>query len=94
MKREAGNLPTMMPGASNPTSTRTGSTSPELYEQLTQREVEVLRLMADGLSSPQIAETLIVGVSTVRTHIKRIYAKLDVHSRHEVVTRARELDLL
>ena len=65
-----------------------------LGDPLTQREMEVLRLIATGLSAPQIAEKLVVGVSTVRSHIKQIYAKLDVHSRHEAVTRAREMSLL
>ena len=62
-----------------------------LPEPLTRREREVLRLLLRGLSSIEIADELIVGVSTVRTHIKRIYSKLDVHNRHEVIARARQL---
>ncbi len=65
-----------------------------LIDPLTTREQDVLRLMNKGRSSPQIAEELILGVSTVRTHIKRIYSKLDVHSRHEALTQARKHGLL
>ena len=64
-----------------------------LVEALTPREQEVLQLMSAGLSAPQIAEQMVVGVSTVRTHIKRIYAKLAVHSRHEALQKSRELNL-
>ncbi len=63
-------------------------------ETLTRREYEILRLLAEGLTSPEVAEKLVIGVSTVRTHIKRIYAKLDAHSRHEAIARAREFGLL
>lgn len=65
-----------------------------LVEPLSSREVEVLQLLAAGLESPQIASELIIGVNTVRTHIKHIYGKLGVHSRLQAVERARELGLL
>lgn len=68
--------------------------SPPLVEPLSSREVEVLQLLAAGLESPQIASELIIGVNTVRTHIKHIYGKLGVHSRLQAVERARELGLL
>jgi LuxR family maltose regulon positive regulatory protein len=58
-------------------------------ERLTERELEVLRLMAMGKSSPDIAETLMLGVSTVRTHIKNVYSKLNVHSRDQAIERAK-----
>jgi LuxR family maltose regulon positive regulatory protein len=63
-------------------------------ERLSNRELEVLRLLNTDLSAPEIAVELVVSVNTVRTHIKRIYSKLDAHSRYEAVGRARELDLL
>lgn len=69
-------------------------TSPPLLDPLTPREQEILHLMAKGLSSPKIAQTLIVGVSTVRSHIKHIYSKLDAHSRHEAISKAKELGLV
>jgi LuxR family maltose regulon positive regulatory protein len=63
-------------------------------DPLTGRELEVLRLLTTHLSSTEIARQLTISPNTVRTHIKNIYAKLDAHSRDEVVARAEELALL
>ena len=68
--------------------------SSDLVEPLTERELQILRLMSANLPSPQIAEELVISVNTVRTHIQHIYQKLAVHSRYEAVVRARELDIL
>ncbi len=65
-----------------------------LIEPLSERELEVLRLLRTSLSQREIAERLIVSVNTIRTHTRHIYAKLDVHSRLEAVERAEELGLL
>jgi LuxR family maltose regulon positive regulatory protein len=65
-----------------------------LVEPLTDREVEVLRLLSTHLSAPEVAEELVISRHTVRTHIKRIYGKLGVHSRADAIRRARELALL
>jgi DNA-binding CsgD family transcriptional regulator len=65
-----------------------------LVEPLTERELEVLRLMAEGLDSPEAAERLHLAVSTVRWHLRQVYSKLDVHSRTQAIARARELHLL
>lgn len=65
-----------------------------LIEPLSERELQVLRLLATSLTTPEIADQLFVAVSTVRTHVKNIYGKLDVHRRREAVFRARKLDLL
>ena len=65
-----------------------------MAEPLSGRELEVLRLLAAGLSKPEIARELIVAESTVRSHVKRIYAKLDAHRRREAVARAREMGWL
>jgi ATP/maltotriose-dependent transcriptional regulator MalT len=65
-----------------------------LIEPLSEREREVLRLLAAGLESPEIARELIIGVSTARTHIKNIYGKLDVHGRVQAIERARALGLV
>jgi LuxR family maltose regulon positive regulatory protein len=65
-----------------------------LIEPLSERELEVLRLLANGLSNPEIAEHLYIAVSTVRSHCKSIYAKLNVHKRWDAVQRAQELDLI
>lgn len=65
-----------------------------LVEPLSERELEVLRLIAAGLANQAIAERLVVGLSTVKKHINNIYAKLGVGSRTQALVRARELGLL
>ncbi|HSK89537.1 MAG TPA: LuxR C-terminal-related transcriptional regulator [Anaerolineales bacterium] len=65
-----------------------------LFEPLTEREHEVLRLLAQGLSNQQLAQKLFVALSTVKGHNLRIFAKLQAKSRTEAVARARELGLL
>lgn len=61
---------------------------------LTPRELDVLVQLARGSSNREIADALVVGESTVKTHLGRIYAKLDVEGRHHAVGRALELGLL
>jgi LuxR family maltose regulon positive regulatory protein len=61
---------------------------------LTEREVDVLRVLAEGASNKEIAERLIVAPSTIKQHLKNIYGKLDVHNRTQAVDRGRELGLL
>ena len=65
-----------------------------LIEPLSDRELDVLRLLATDLAGPEIARELVVSLSTVRSHTKAIYLKLDVNNRRSAVTRAEELDLL
>jgi len=65
-----------------------------LMDPLTERELEVLQLLAEGLSNKEMAAKLIVAPSTVKQHLKNIYGKLDVHSRTQAVMRGRELALL
>ena len=65
-----------------------------LVEPLSERELEVLRLLASDLDGPAIASELIVSLNTMRTHTKNIFAKLGVNSRREAVSRATELGLL
>jgi LuxR family maltose regulon positive regulatory protein len=65
-----------------------------LVEPLSERELQVLRLLDTHLSSTQIAEQLYISANTVRYHIKNVYRKLDVHSRSDAVERAEELGLL
>ncbi len=67
---------------------------PGLVEPLTERELEVLRLLASTLTVPEIAQRLFISIATARSHVKHIYSKLDVHSRFEAVTRGNELGLL
>ena len=65
-----------------------------LIEPLSERELEVLQLLPTPLSSSEIAEQLYISVHTVRSHIKNIYGKLGVHSRHAAIARAEILGLL
>jgi LuxR family maltose regulon positive regulatory protein len=65
-----------------------------LPEPLSDREREVLRLLAAGLPGPEIARTLIVAPSTVKSHLKSIYGKLGARGRVQALTRARALRLL
>ena len=65
-----------------------------LIEPLSERELEVLRLLESDLDGPDIARELTVSLSTVRTHTRNIYAKLGVNSRRAAVRRAAELGLL
>ena len=73
-----------------------GSTRPNqaLVEPLSERELEVLRLLSTDLSGPDIARELVVSLHTVRSHTKNVYAKLGVNDRRAAVRRAGELDLL
>jgi LuxR family maltose regulon positive regulatory protein len=64
-----------------------------LVEPLSARELEVLNLIAEGLSNKAIAERLSLATGTVKVHLKHIYGKLDVNSRTQAVARLRELDL-
>jgi len=64
-----------------------------LIEPLSERELDVLRLLRTELSGPEIADELMVSVNTMRTHTKNIYSKLGVTSRRAAVRRAEELDL-
>ncbi len=66
----------------------------EIIEPLTDREHEILRLIADGLSNGEISQRLYLALSTVKGHNLRIFAKLQVQNRTEAVARARELGLL
>jgi LuxR family maltose regulon positive regulatory protein len=65
-----------------------------LVEPLSDREQEILHLIAGGLSGQAIAQRLVLALSTVQWHLKNIYGKLNVHSRTQAVARARELGLL
>ncbi|MEJ2304261.1 MAG: LuxR C-terminal-related transcriptional regulator [Anaerolineales bacterium] len=66
----------------------------ELIDPLTEREQQVLRLLAADLSSTEVAEQLIISVSTARSYIKNIYRKLDAHSRDEALEKGRQFGLI
>jgi ATP/maltotriose-dependent transcriptional regulator MalT len=63
-------------------------------EDLSERELAVLRLLATDLTQREIGEALYVSFNTVKTHVKSIFRKLDVATRPDAVSRARELRLL
>jgi ATP/maltotriose-dependent transcriptional regulator MalT len=65
-----------------------------LVEPLSERKLEVLGLVGEGLSNREIAERLFITVGTVKTHVHNVYGKLGVHRRTEAVARARELELV
>jgi LuxR family maltose regulon positive regulatory protein len=65
-----------------------------LIEPLSDREIEVLKLLDSELSGPEIADKLMVSLNTLHTHTKRIYSKLGVNNRRAAVRRAAELGLL
>jgi len=67
---------------------------PAALAELTPRELEVLRLVARGLSNAAIARELIVGDATVKTHVARIFSKLDLHDRAQAVVLAYESGLV
>ena len=70
------------------------SANTQLQEPLSDRELDVLMLIAAGLSNQQIADKLFISLNTTKSHVKRINAKLDTHSRTEAVHRAQEFGLL
>jgi two-component system response regulator NreC len=72
------------PAGHQPASTRQGASGPP-FDVLTDREQEVLSLIAQGLSNPEIADRLVISVKTVNRHRENIMAKLNLHSRVELV---------
>jgi LuxR family maltose regulon positive regulatory protein len=65
-----------------------------LIERLSEREIEVLQLIAEGLTNREIASRLFLSLNTVKAHTRNIYGKLDIHNRTQAVTRARALGIL
>jgi LuxR family maltose regulon positive regulatory protein len=66
----------------------------DLIEPLSERELDVLRLLGTDLDGPEIARELNVSLNTMRTHTKNIYGKLGVNNRRAAVRQAEELELL
>lgn len=77
-----------------PVASPSPTPNPHATDPLTTRELEILRLMRDGFNSREIADKLVLSVSTIRWYLKQIYSKLDVHGRSEALARVRELKLL
>ena len=85
--------PTGEPPVSSTAPTAPLKRAPKLGEGLSERETDVLRLIAAGLSNQAIAERLVLAPSTIQWHVKNIYSKLNVHSRTQAARMARELGL-
>ncbi len=66
---------------------------PQLFPELTDREREVLTLMAQGRRNPEIAQSLVISMKTVRNHVSNIFSKLQVADRAQAIIRAREAGL-
>jgi len=77
-----------------PPQTRAGAAPPGLAEPLTDRELEVLRLIAAGRSNQRIAHDLVVALDTVKKHVTHVLGKLGAANRTEAAARARELGLI
>ena len=86
--------PLRSPPWRNPFSKRFHPLQAGLVEPLSERELEVLRLLVGGLSKPEMAARLFLSVNTLRAHTATIYRKLDVHNRFQAAVRAKELGLL
>ena len=89
-----GDRPAAPPIPSEMPTSAAGHAGETLLEPLSERELEVLRLLTSSLSTRQMADKLCISANTLRSHLKSVYAKLDAHSRYEALSRARELKLL
>ena len=82
------------PALTAPGKAATADAAEALIERLSEREKEVLTLVAAGLSNNEIAGRLYISLSTVKGHIANIFGKLDCRSRVQAVSRARDLGLI
>jgi len=82
------------PAPSRPPSGGAATARPGLVERLTDRELDVLRLLAAGKSNQRIARELVVTLDTVKKHVSHLLGKLGAANRTEAVTRARQLGLI
>jgi LuxR family transcriptional regulator, maltose regulon positive regulatory protein len=71
-----------------------GNRSQPLVEAMSERELEILRLLANGLSNREIAERLVITVGTAKSHVHHILEKLGTESRMQAAAKARELGLV
>ena len=72
----------------------TQDSNSRLIEPLSERERQVLQLIAQGLTNPEIAAKLYLSLNTIKVHTRNIYGKLDAHSRTQAVARARAFGVL
>jgi LuxR family maltose regulon positive regulatory protein len=87
-------FPAAAPEQTEKSRTQTPGPEGDLIEPLNERELDVLQLIAEGLTNPEIASRLYLALNTVKSHTRNIYGKLGVHNRTQAVTRARALGVL
>jgi LuxR family maltose regulon positive regulatory protein len=87
-------LDTSLPAVGHPSAIPSQNPTQPLVEPLSPRELEVLHLIAQGLSNNEIGERLFLALSTIKGHNREIFGKLGVQRRTEAVARAREIGLL
>ncbi|MEM7103779.1 MAG: response regulator transcription factor [Bacteroidota bacterium] len=71
-----------------------GKPQQPLLDSLSDREKEVLQLLSKGFSNQEIANQLFVSLNTIKTHVKNIYAKLDVNRRVQAISKAKDLNII
>jgi LuxR family maltose regulon positive regulatory protein len=81
-------------GPAQTDSSKTQAPESGLIEPLSERELEVLQLIAEGLTNPEIASRLFLSLHTIKVHTRNIYGKLNVHSRTQAIARSQEIGLL
>jgi LuxR family maltose regulon positive regulatory protein len=82
------------PLANDASPNGTDKPKPALVEPLTKRELEILHLVAEGLSNHEIAQEFIISQGTVKVHLSNVYGKLGVGKRTQAVAKARALGIL
>jgi len=87
-------LPDRLTPTEGSAAAASGATLQPLLDPLSERELELLRLVAAGKSNREIAAELVLALGTVKSHLHNIFQKLDAGSRTQAVVRAQELDLL
>jgi LuxR family maltose regulon positive regulatory protein len=92
MPEYAGRLLAAFPDAESPAPSQ--APPAEMIEPLSERELEILRLVAKGLSNREIAQRLVLSLSTIKWHTSNIYGKLGVKNRTQAVARSREMGLV
>jgi LuxR family maltose regulon positive regulatory protein len=80
--------------AAGDSTSDTDAAPPALAEPISERELDVLRLILSGLSNQEIADKLFVSQNTIKTHIRHLYRKLNASNRAQAIARAHQLELL
>jgi LuxR family maltose regulon positive regulatory protein len=92
VQRLLGAFPIDEPGKADPSKSQTSES--KLVEPLSEREIEVLQLIAEGLTNQEIASKLFLSLNTIKVHTRNIYGKLSVNNRTQAAARAKDLEIL